>query len=67
MRLIVGRVFDEFPKLKIVLGHMGEAPSLLALSHRLHVQKREQSSTANASGQAAFEEASRASTSRTTS
>lgn len=25
MRLIVGRVFDEFPKLKIVLGHMGEA------------------------------------------
>ena len=25
MRLIVGGVFDRFPKLKIVLGHMGEA------------------------------------------
>jgi 5-carboxyvanillate decarboxylase len=25
MRLIVGGVFDQFPKLKIVLGHMGEA------------------------------------------
>ena len=25
MRLILGRVFDEFPTLKIVLGHMGES------------------------------------------
>ncbi len=34
MRLIVSGLFDRFPKLTIVLGHMGEGLALLAAAHR---------------------------------
>jgi uncharacterized protein len=35
LRLVVGRVFEEFPALQVILGHMGEAlPFMLARSSR---------------------------------
>jgi predicted TIM-barrel fold metal-dependent hydrolase len=38
LRLVVSGVFDKFPKLNIVLGHLGE--SLLALPHRFHARRQ---------------------------
>ena len=34
LRLILSGTFDRYPKLKIVLGHMGEGPAVLASAHR---------------------------------
>ncbi len=45
MRLIVNGVFDAFPDLKIVLGHLGEALAVLALSNRLHVARKAETET----------------------
>jgi 5-carboxyvanillate decarboxylase len=42
MRLIVGGVFDQFPDLQIVLGHMGESLPfwLYRLDHYLHLKRK---------------------------
>ncbi len=36
LRLIVSGVFDKFPRLRIVLGHLGGSSALLAFAHRFH-------------------------------
>ena len=45
-KMILGGVFDQFPNLKIVIGHMGEGVTFMAAAHGLHHAPRNDQSEA---------------------